>query len=478
MQPSIVFAQNAVFSGTVTNEEGRPLENVHVLLNQGEYFDISNQSGQFTIENIEPGRYLLTVNILGYQPYSKLINIGETGLNNLTVRLDAESYQLDEIVVTATRTRKMLEDIPLPVTVVPKDRIKKTGSMRLSDVLSEVTGLRLVTSRRQTGLQVQGFSSEYTLIMINGQPLIGRRAGILDLDRISVENVKRIEIIKGPSSALWGSSALAGVVNLITETSKQPFSLDVNSRYGTNQTLDLGATLSWQTDKWWNTFHANRLRSSGYRLVPGSISKTVPEYQNYTLSYRTNYSLSNRIDLGFYGRFYQGDKNNDNFVGDEQSPTLLNVNEMTRNYGLTPSLSIDINEKLNLDISHFISGYYNERSLTYKKDGDRYEHNIFDQIYNKTDLKATQTWNNDNTTVLGLGMYRENLNSDRYSSYNTLRNLFVYGQHDWNITDQLNIIAGFRFDDHNVYGSQFSPKFSVQYKAADWLHLRASTGRG
>lgn len=477
-QPCTAFAQTVDISGTVLSNGGLPIATAHISLNKSGHFDVSNANGRFSIQNIKPGRYLLTVNRLGYQSFSKILKISHEGFQNLTIRLQSKKFLLDEFVVTATRTRKALEDVPLPVTVIQKDHIEHTGSMRLGDILGEATGLRLNTARGQTGLQVQGFSSEYTLIMINGQPLVGRRSGTLDLNRISVGNIKRIEIIKGPSSALWGSSALAGVVNLITETSAQPFSMDVTSRYGTHQTFDLGATLSWQTKDWQNTFYANQIRSAGYSLVPNTISQTVPKFQNYTVSYRTDVSVSDRIDFNFYGRFYQGDKDINSFIGDAQSPELLDVDETTRNFGFTPSLGFDVTQKLRLDITHFISGYKNSRNLIYKEGGKNYQSSVFDQSYYKTDFKATQSWNNTNASILGFGMNRENLNSNRYADLTTLRNLFVYSQHDWDISSKLSVIAGFRFDHHNVYGSQISPKFSIQYKVTDWLHLRASTGKG
>ena len=88
-------------------------------------------------------------------------------------------------------------------------------SMCLGEVLVEQTGLAVVADHGN-GIQVQGFNSDYTLILINGQPIIGRTAGTLELDRITVNNIKQIEITKGPSSSLYGSEALAGVINIIT----------------------------------------------------------------------------------------------------------------------------------------------------------------------------------------------------------------------------------------------------------------------
>ncbi len=466
------------FSGRILDDSGQPLEDAHIILNQGKYYGISNNDGRFRIKNIKPGTYQLAIQIIGYRKYQKTITIGQDGIKDYVIHLNTRDYHLNKIIVTATRTRKMMEDVPMPVTVIPKNHITDTGSMRLSDVLTESTGLRLTSSRGQTGLQVQGFNSDYTLVMINGEPVIGRRTGILDINRISVGDVKRIEIIKGPSSALWGSSALAGVVNIITKNAKKPFSLDLKSRYGTNQTFDAGGNLSWRLKNWMNSLFVDRNSSNGYSLIPNTISPTVPGYHNYTLSYRTKVPVSEHIKFKLYGRYYQGNNNGKGFTGNRQSPTLLDVSEDTRNYSIAPSLTVHLTDKLKLDLTHFISGYRNKRHLDYKKTGLAYQHSLFDQTFFKTDLKLTQRWNNRQRTTVGVGHNRTTLNSDRDLVRAPLKNLFMYGQQDWNITQKLDLIAGFRFDHHNTYGSQFSPKFSAQYKVTDWLHLRASTGRG
>src|SRR5699024_6089341 len=169
---------------------------VHVLLNESQYHAVTDSSGAFSIPNITPDAYQLTIQSVGYQSYRRAINISSDGLSNFSVELQDRLYTSDAVVVTATRTRKAVEDVPMPVMVVDKEEIDRSGNTRLSEVLAEQTGLQLV-SNHGTGVQVQGFSSEYTLIMVNGQPLIGRRAGTLDLDRISVGNIKQIEMIKG-----------------------------------------------------------------------------------------------------------------------------------------------------------------------------------------------------------------------------------------------------------------------------------------
>ena len=138
-------------------------------------------------------------------------------LLSLAAGAQADSLRiLSEVVVTATRQERRLGNVAVPVTLIQKHQIRQAGSLRLRDILQEQNGLQL-TNGFGVGLQMQGLNPEHTLILVDGQPLVGRTSGILDLNRIAVAGIKRIEIVKGPSSSLYGSEAMAGVINLITE---------------------------------------------------------------------------------------------------------------------------------------------------------------------------------------------------------------------------------------------------------------------
>ena len=147
--------------------------------------------------------------------------------------------ELDEVVITATRNERVLGSLPMPVALIPRANIKNMGSIRLNDVLTEQTGLVIVpqVNGQGSGLQLQGFNPDYTLILIDGEPLIGRTTGTLELSRISIGNIKQIEIVKGPSSSLYGSEALAGVINIITERPGKTRG-SFNLRYASNNTLE------------------------------------------------------------------------------------------------------------------------------------------------------------------------------------------------------------------------------------------------
>lgn len=125
------------------------------------------------------------------------------------------SVELPPVVVTATRSARQLQNVPVPTTIISKEAVREQGALRLSELLAEQTGLTLIQDLG-TGIQLQGLDAAYTLILIDGEPVIGREGGTLDLERLTVAGLERVEIVRGPLSSLYGSEALAGVINLIT----------------------------------------------------------------------------------------------------------------------------------------------------------------------------------------------------------------------------------------------------------------------
>ena len=137
--------------------------------------------------------------------------------------------KLEEVVVTATKTLRQLSTLPLPVNLISNQEITKSNSSRLSDILDDQPGIFIVPDfGGGNGIQIQGLDSQYTLLLIDGSPVIGRQSGTLDLDRISIGNIEQIEIIKGSSSSLYGTDAIGGVVNLITSRTNDSISADVS----------------------------------------------------------------------------------------------------------------------------------------------------------------------------------------------------------------------------------------------------------
>lgn len=170
------------------------------------------------------------------------------------------SQQLDEVIVTATRTERQLSSLPLPVTLVGKKQIIKSGTVRLNEILNEQTGIITVADESGfQGVQIQGIASDYILILIDGVPLVGRSAGNFDLSRLTVANIKQIEVVKGPASSLYGSEALGGVINIITEKPKtEDLNGNASYRIGSFMQQDINLDLKQGFKKFRYGFFANR----------------------------------------------------------------------------------------------------------------------------------------------------------------------------------------------------------------------------
>ena len=383
---------------------------------------------------------------------------------------------LNEVVVTATRSERALSDLPVPVTVISGSQIKEMGSLRLSDVLSEQTGMTLVTDHG-TGIQLQGFSPEYTLILIDGEPLIGRTSGTLELSRVTVGNIKQIEVIKGPSSSLYGSEALAGVINIITTQPKNT-SGSVTTRYGSNNTLDLGTGLSYQRGKIGISLYANRYHTDGYDLSPETAGETVSPFTNYTFQSRVTYSHSDKTKMSVSGRYFDESQSSVTDVGTVSEPVLLDGRGKVKDWNINPVFSHYFSDRLKTTFRLYGSGYKTNSYLTYQQGDGLYDASYFNQTFLRPEIQSEYFFNKRNTVTLGVGRIWESVEATRYDEKMKYQTNYLYAQYEWLPVDRLNVLAGVRFDNHSVYGSQLSPKLSAQYSVLPWLDVRGSFGVG
>jgi outer membrane receptor for ferrienterochelin and colicins len=242
-----------------------------------------------------------------------------------TVKVEA----LNEVFVTATRTERQLSSLPLPTSIITSADIIKAGVTKLNEILSEQTGIITVPDfGGGEGVQIQGLDSAYTLILIDGVPLVGRSAGTLDLSRVSVGNIERIEIVKGASSALYGSEALAGVINIITKRPKQDtFSGNISERYATFNTHDANGSIVWKRKKISGTFFTNYYTSDGYDFNDLPFIQTVEPFHNFTIQPRFYYSFSEKLTLITGLRFYKQQQDYKAIIEDENYEGKSDINE-------------------------------------------------------------------------------------------------------------------------------------------------------
>ena len=471
-----VFAQSGSITGTVSSVNGNAISEASVYLSESKW-SITKNNGTYSISSISPGSYSLIVTSLGYIKEIIPVEIKAGQSLSVNVTLETKVYKEKEVLITASRSEKSLDEISVPVAIVDQEEIETTGSIRLTDILDEQIGMNVV-SNHGTGIQVQGFDPDYTLILIDNQPVIGRTAGTLNLERLAVGNVEQIEIVKGPSSALWGSNALAGVINIITEKAEQPFKWNVTGRYGTHNSYDGSSNLSFKKGDFSGQIFGNINSSDGYDLDTKTVAPTIPKYDNYTFSGEIGYRFSEKLSASLNSRYYRENQNYNDRIEVSNQPEDLKGAEFQENFSVAPTLKLLLSDKQLFEATAFLSSFESESKLDFESTGESYFNDSFGQTLNKYELQSSTFWNNQHTTIAGIGMNREDLTADIYADVPFFDSYFGFGQHEWELNKKLSLTSGFRFDAHSEYSSQLSPKFSALYKPSKLIHIRGSFGGG
>lgn len=381
---------------------------------------------------------------------------------------------LNEVFITATRTERQLSSLPLPTSIITSADIVKAGVTKLNEILSEQTGIITVPDfGGGEGVQIQGLDSAYTLILIDGVPLVGRSAGTLDLSRISVGNIDRIEIVKGASSALYGSEALAGVINIITKRPKYDiFSGSISERYATFNTHDINGNIVWKKNKFSGTFFANYFSSDGYDFNSQPFIQTVEPYHNTTIQPRFYYDFSDKLKLIAGVRFYNQKQDYKSVIESENYEGKSTINEWNTQIRFDHKW----NSKIESEYEIYTTNYKADEFLN-NPDNQLFESSFYNQWLFRPEVRTTFTINKDKLTT-GFGVNHEILDRTYFDSKITFDSQYLFVQYDYNPIEKLNILAGFRYDNHNQFQSQLSPKIAVNYKISPSISLKSSFGYG
>ena len=383
---------------------------------------------------------------------------------------DSIENNLDEVIISGTKTIRMVSSLPLNASVINKGDIEKTNATRLSDVINEELGLITVSDfGGAEGIQMQGLDSEYTLVLIDNQPLIGRLAGTLDLNRVSVGNIKQIEIVRGPSSSLYGNNAFAGVINIITDEPNKGFNGYVSSSYETHNTTDSNILLSFKKKDFNGSVFFNKYSSDGYDLTEDDGLNTVNKFDNNTLQIKLGYDISKKFKARINARHYTQ-------IIDNIAPNNLSGETFTAEDNINFTISHK-SEKFKTDFEIYFTSYFGDEFLDDDL-GNRFSESFYDQILLKPEIKTVYKIDNQKEFVFGLGNEYETLNRTYFEIEPKQNSPFIYFQYDYKPNEKINLILGGRFDKYKEYKSQISPKFSGIYKLQNNESIKISTGYG
>ena len=385
-----------------------------------------------------------------------------------------KTINMKEVMVSANKTEKPFVELTVPAKIISRAEIENSGHSRLNDIISEQVGIITVPGfGGSEGVQLQGIDPEYTLILIDGLPIIGRVAGILDLSRISLGSVERIEIIKGASSSLYGSEALGGVINIITNKEKEDgFNNKIYYQYGTFKTQDLLADISFKKDKFTTFGNLNYYSSDGYDLVEGDGQKTVEAFNNYTGTIGISYDMNALGNLNVNYKSFTEERDGTIFI---TSPGVKNKSETNEN-NISLKYQKDLSKSVSLNIDYYKTGYINKEEQIDQNNNLR--NNNFDQTLNRLDIRFKHNTSTGSYYTIGFGYDKELLERTNISVKPKHNSQFIYFQYDWNKNDRFNLVSGIRYDNHNKYSSQISPKVSFKYDFSENLNLKGSFGYG
>lgn len=476
--PFQIWAQNTL-SGIVRDNHHEPLAFATVQLSVAGIATASDANGHFSLKNIPDGIYQLKISAVGFTTIERQVEI-DNNLDLGVLTMEESVSELDQVVVTASRLEQTLGDVPIPVSVISQEQIRKSGNIRLDEILTEQTGL-VLNSDHGTGIQIQGLNSEYIKILVDGEPLIGRTAGTLDLSRVTVNNIDRVEIVKGPSSSLYGSEAMGGVINIITRNPQSGLSLNLGARYRRFNTQDLNATLSYGSERWKISAFHNRLSSDGYDLQESTVGQTVAAYTASTSQLKMKYKVSDQLQFSLSGRYYEEPQEDQTIVaisdGQNTTEVLHDYNAKRTDWNLLPKLEWSIGNKAFITLRQYLSEYETSTSITRASDGHLYSLDEFAQDFSRTEAQGDLFLGPEHTLTVGAGHIQESVSSTRYVD-STFTSNYLFAQHQWEATTALDVTIGLRYDNHKAYGDNLSPKLALGYQVNRKLKIKASFGGG
>lgn len=389
----------------------------------------------------------------------------------------------EETVITATRADRSLSSATVPTLVIQGQVIQQTGLIKLQEILQEQTGLMVTGAAGGggvgggvfgNGIQVQGFSPEYTLIMLDGEPIIGRQGGVLDLSRFTAGNIRKIEIVKGPSSALYGSEAMGGVVNILSDQ-KRENRRSVSVRYGSFNTFDILGSFNQEYKKSSLFFFTNYNHSDGYDLTPETTTQTMDPRKDYTGQMRWTYRFSDKTRLIWNNRLFRG-KQASKFMVDSGETEIFG-HGFTTDVNINPVLMHRWSESFQSTVRLYGSYYQYKQSLLTSQNEAYYQDNFTQQYFR---LEQQNDWDimKNLTLIAGFGLNHQTVETVRYRRKQFLDAGYVFSQLEFTLRDKWIIIPGLRYDINSAFANRLSPKISARYQVSPNSRFTMSYGSG
>ncbi len=510
---SVSNGQTGDIKGVVTDLDGKPLPSVNVILLGTTIGAATDVNGEFLIQRVPAGRYRVRASMLGYDRLSLDIVIlsGQTAI--LYFELRAISLTSGELVVTASRRSQLIGSVPVTLSTLEGSSIDARNILTLDDALRVTPGVQLagnqVNIRGSSGFSY-GVGSR-VLLLVDGVPLLGPDTGEIRFDGLPMAQVDRIEVVKGPGSALYGSGALGGVVNLITRGFPQEPQTSIRVFGGAYQPFRHEQwKLSWDEADQYRPLggvvisHASQLSdrfgfwvNGLYRQDTGYLKQSTDQGVELHSKLGWKFQHGNRLEILTGFKRYK----RDNFlywngINDPLVPGIANLLDGTSGAGTNDGLSdqVSILPVWTQVVSQYFSYSVKGRvfGVAFRPLDDSTgairpieKHNRGLRYGGETQFNVAATASSQFT--FGISYDANAARSEFYIGVDSLvarqqPEVGIYGQLEQKIGPQITLAAGLRYDGYKVHREEFanktSPKVSMSWVPATFLSFRASYGQG
>lgn len=475
-----LFSQNTFKARVIDEETKEPLIGASALVKGTTLGATTDTNGYLEIKNIPDGKQDIEFRYLGYKTKEKEVSFPIKSDQTFEIDLKPEETNLSEIVVSATRSSRSISDIPTRIETIVAGELEERSVMQPGNIkmlLTESTGIQTQqtsATSASTSIRIQGLDGKYTQLLKDGFPIYSGFASGLSILQIPPLDLKRVEVIKGSASTLYGGGAIAGLINLVTKepTEKREISFLVNA----NQTkaLDLSGYYGERFKKWGATLFTARNSQVAFDRNDDGFSD-IPEYTRYTFNPRVfYYGNSTTVSLGLNSSFEDrtgGDMKVIEGNGDA-THTYFEKNKSGR-YATQFKMEKRFANKSILTAKNSV-GYFNrDISLSdYKFSGT--------QIASYSEINYLMP-GEKSEWVTGINLWTDDFKQSDPTGLPLdyqLNTVGAFVQNNFKPTEKLIIESGLRIDYNNQKSSFFLPRLSVMYKFTDKLTSRIGGGLG
>jgi outer membrane receptor for ferrienterochelin and colicins len=400
------------------------------------------------------------------------------GIAGTAVLLLSQGGAEAQTVATGTRREVPIADTPVATEVLTRADFEREGARTVDEALDMLPGVEIVRSFNGSSIYLQGLGPEYVLVLVDGQRMVGRVSGAIDLSRLGLENVERIEVVKGPASALYGSDAIGGVVNIITRQADAALVADGSLSIGSFAQLDATAHLGSRGKRWHLALTGGWHVTDGYDRDPATVDTTAAAGEEGTAALRAGYKGTNGFRANAAVEYVRRDQR---AVSSSPTGAIFDRANATETTTARSSVTVKPGAPTKLELSAHAS-FFRDQYLSDQRNAsalDRLEETreLWLQLGSQLEWLAPAR----HYLTFGAEGALERLESDRLDDGDGDRQrLGLLAQDEWTIVEEPRLVAvpAVRLDADSQFGLHVSPKLAVRLDPHRDLTVRAALGWG